>query len=66
MALLAIDSWVKKSAEVFKLFLGSVNITQKEIANLLGIKQGIVSECQKRAGFKPIMKLDKRFRKLIQ
>ena len=60
------DSWTKNSAEVFKLSLESENITQKEIANLLGITQGRVSERQKRAGFEPIMKLEKRFRKLIQ
>jgi hypothetical protein len=66
LALLKMDSWTKNSAEVFKLSLESENITQKEIANLLGITQGRVSERQKRAGFEPIMKLEKRFRKLIQ
>jgi hypothetical protein len=66
LALLTMDSWTKNSAEVFKLSLESENITQKEIANLLGITQGRVSERQKRAGFEPIMKLEKRFRKLIQ
>tara|TARA_B100000795_G_C22780380_1_gene431988 strand:+ start:778 stop:1392 length:615 start_codon:yes stop_codon:yes gene_type:complete len=66
LALLTMDSWTKNSAEVFKLSLGSGNITQKEIGNLLGITQGRVSERQKRAGFEPIMKLEKRFRKLIQ
>tara|TARA_B110000902_G_C14217415_1_gene553760 strand:- start:383 stop:997 length:615 start_codon:yes stop_codon:yes gene_type:complete len=66
LALLTMDSWTKNSAEVFKLSLESENITQKEIANLLGITQGRVSERQKRAGFEPIMKLEKRFRKLIK
>jgi len=66
LALLTMDSWTKNSAEVFKLSLESENITQKEIAKLLGITQGRVSERQKRAGFEPIMKLEKRFRKLIQ
>ncbi|KGL63556.1 SatD family protein [Polaribacter sp. Hel1_85] len=66
LALLTMDSWSKNSAEVFKLSLESENITQKEIATILGITQGRVSERQKRAGFDPIMKLEKRFRKLIQ
>ncbi|MCI2228077.1 SatD family protein [Polaribacter sp. MSW13] len=66
LALLTMDSWTKNSAEVFKLSLESKNITQNEIATLLGITQGRVSERQKRAGFEPIMKLEKRFRKLIK
>jgi hypothetical protein len=66
LALLTIDSWTKNSAEVFKLSLESENSTQKKIANILGITQGRVSERQKRSGFDPIMKLEKRFRKLIQ
>jgi hypothetical protein len=66
LALLTMDSWTKNSAEVFKMSLQSENITQKEIANILGITQGRVSERQKRAGFEQVMKLEKRFRKLIQ
>ena len=66
LALLTMDSWTKNSAEAFKLSLESENNTQKKIANILGITQGRVSERQKRAGFEPIMKLEKRFRKLIQ
>jgi predicted XRE-type DNA-binding protein len=65
LALLTIDSWTKNSAEVFKISLELQNSTQKEIANMLGITQGRVSERQKRSGFDAIMKLEKRFRKLI-
>ncbi|TXD48369.1 SatD family protein [Polaribacter sp. IC073] len=65
LALLTIDSWSVNSAEVFKLSLENKNATQKEIAQILSITQGRVSERQKRAGFEPIMKLEKRFRKLI-
>lgn len=65
LALLTIDSWTKNSAEVFKISLEQENYTQKEIAANLGITQGRVSERQKRAGFEPITKLEKRFRKLI-
>lgn len=66
LALLTIDSWTKNSAEVFKLSLESENSTQNEIASILGITQSSVSERQKRAGFEQIMKLEKRFRKLIK
>ena len=65
LALLTMDSWTQNSAEVFKLSLESENITQKEIAAILGITQGRVSERQKRSGFESVMKLEKRFRKLI-
>jgi predicted XRE-type DNA-binding protein len=66
LALLTMDSWTKNSAEIFKISLESENSTQKEIANMLGITQGRVSERQKRAGFEQVMRLEKRFRKLIQ
>ncbi|MGY0407010.1 MAG: SatD family protein [Polaribacter sp.] len=66
LALLTIDSWTQNSAEVFKISLEKEKITQKEIAEILGITQSSVSERQKRAGFEPIMKLEKRFRKLIR
>lgn len=65
LALLTMDSWTENSAEVFKLSLLSENSTQKEIGEILGITQGRVSERQKRAGFESIMKLEKRFQKLI-
>jgi predicted XRE-type DNA-binding protein len=65
LALLTIDSWTKNSAEVFKLSLASENSTQKEIAEILGITQSSVSERCKRAGFESIMRLEKRFRKII-
>ncbi|MDD7914177.1 SatD family protein [Polaribacter ponticola] len=65
LALLTIDSWTQNSAEVFKLSLENIGATQREISKILGISQSSVSERQKRAGFEPIMKLEKRFRKLI-
>ncbi|ARV14352.1 sigma factor-like helix-turn-helix DNA-binding protein [Polaribacter sp. SA4-12] len=65
LALLTIDSWTKNSAEVFKISLEKQDVTQKEIGAILGITQGRVSERQKRAGLEPIMKLEKRFRKII-
>ena len=65
LALLTIDTWSVNSAEVFKLSLEMENATQNEIAEVLGITQGRVSERQKRAGFETIMKLERRFQKLI-
>jgi|TARA_B110000967_G_C18892863_1_gene568553 hypothetical protein len=65
LALLTMDSWTINSAEVFKISLELENSTQKEIATLLGITQGRVSERQTRAGFEQVMKLEKRFQKLI-
>ncbi|AUC84039.1 transcriptional regulator [Polaribacter sp. ALD11] len=65
LALLTIDSWSVNSAEVFKISLEEQEATQKEIGAILGITQGRVSERQKRAGLDPIMKLEERFRKLI-
>ena len=59
------DSWTQNSAEVFKISLKEKDATQNEIAKILGITQGRVSERQKRAGFEQIMKLEKRFQKLI-
>jgi DNA-directed RNA polymerase specialized sigma24 family protein len=65
LALLTMDSWTVNSAEVFKLSLELENRTQKEIASILGITQGRVSERQTRAGFEQVMRLEKRFQKLI-
>jgi predicted XRE-type DNA-binding protein len=65
LALLTMDSWTQNSAEIFKISLEEKDATQKEIAKILGITQGRVSERQKRAGFEQIMKLEKRFRKII-
>lgn len=65
LALLTINSWTQNSAEIFKLSLENMDATQKEISKILGISQSSVSERQKRAGFEPIMKLEKRFRKII-
>ncbi|TXD51506.1 MULTISPECIES: SatD family protein [unclassified Polaribacter] len=65
LALLTMDSWTVNSAEVFKISLEDENATQKEIAAILRITQGRVSERQKRAGFEQVMKLEQRFQKLI-
>lgn len=65
LALLTIDSWSVNSAEVFKIVLENPEITQKEIAKILSITQGRVSERQKRAGLEPVLKLNNLFKILI-
>lgn len=65
LALLTMDSWTQNSAEIFKISMEEKTATQKEIAKILGITQGRVSERQKRAGFEQIIRLEKHFRKII-
>lgn len=65
LALMTIDNWTINSAEIFKISTKNKEAIQKDIAALLGISQGSVSERQKRAGIEPIMKLETHFRKQI-
>ena len=65
LALMTIDNWTINSAEIFKIASENKEATQKDIATLLGISQGSVSERQKRAGIEPLMKLETHFRKQI-
>ncbi|ARV05547.1 hypothetical protein BTO04_02020 [Polaribacter sp. SA4-10] len=66
LGLLVMDNWTQNSAEFVKTFLEKIDFTQKEIAAHLHISQSSASERRKRAGLDEIMKLEKRFRKLIQ
>lgn len=66
LGLLIMDNWTQNSAEFVKKSLQNTAATQKEIAADLKISQSSASERRKRAGFDEIMKLEKRFRKLIQ
>jgi len=65
LALLTMDKWTPNSAEIVKVSLDNPNTTQSELGDLLNITQGRVSDRQKRAGFKEILKLDKRYRELV-
>ena len=65
LALLTMDNWTKNSAEIVFLSLKHPDGTQKELAKMLGITQGRVSERQKRAGIDEILKMNDRYRKLI-
>jgi hypothetical protein len=66
LGLLIMDNWTQNSAEFVKKSLQNTAATQKKIAADLKISQSSASERRKRAGFDEIMKLEKRFRKLIQ
>ena len=66
LALLTMNNWTKNSAEVFQIYMENPHLTQNEIAKKLGITQGRVSERQKRAGYDAIIKLEKRYKELIQ
>lgn len=65
IALLVMDNWTQNSAEFVKISLEKKDFTQKEVAEYLNISQSSASERRKRAGFDEIMKLEKRYRKLI-
>jgi hypothetical protein len=65
LGLLTIDHWTTNSSEIVKVSLEKKEATQKEIAAFLKISQSSASERRKRAGFDEIMKLEKRFQKLI-
>jgi hypothetical protein len=65
LGLLIMDKWTQNSAEFVKTFLERESDTQKEIAKFLNISQSSASERRKRAGFNEIIKLEKRFKKII-
>ncbi|NVK51492.1 MAG: transcriptional regulator [Flavobacteriaceae bacterium] len=65
LALLVMDNWTPNSAEFVKASLNNLTATQKEVAELLNISQSSASERRKRAGLEEILKLEKRYRKLI-
>ena len=66
LALLTMNNWTKNSAEVFQLSIENPLLTQSEIGKKIGITQSNISERQKRAGYDAIIKLEKRYRELIQ
>lgn len=66
LALLTMDRWTVNSAEIIALSIQHPEKTQLELAQMIGISQGRVSERQQRAGYEEIMRLDTYFRELIQ
>lgn len=65
LGLLVMDNWTANSADFINTYLQNPNSTQKVIAKKLAISESSASERRKRAGFDEIMKLEKRYRKLI-
>lgn len=59
------DNWTVNSAEFVNMYLENPNSTQKVIAKKLAISESSASERRKRAGFDEIMKLEKRYRTLM-
>lgn len=66
LALLTMDRWTVNSAEIMALSIRHPQKTQLELAQLIGISQGRVSERQQRAGYEEIMRLNTYFKELVQ
>ncbi|TYP99184.1 SatD family protein [Tenacibaculum adriaticum] len=65
LALLIMDNWTVNSAEFVKMVLDNPKVTQKVIAKKLEISESSASERRKRSGLDEIMKLEKRYRKIM-
>jgi len=65
LALLTMDRWTVNSAEIIALSLRHPQKTQLELAKMIGISQGRVSERQQRAGYEEIRHLEAYFKELI-
>ena len=61
-----IGSWSANSAEIMFLSLTQPDVTQADLAQMLKISQGNVSERLKRAGYKEVMKVNERYELLIK
>jgi hypothetical protein len=65
LALIAIDSWSRVSAEYVSLRMESPHLTQVQLAKKLLISQSSASARQKRAFYDEVMLLEKFYRELI-
>ncbi|MCO7185882.1 SatD family protein [Tenacibaculum sp. XPcli2-G] len=65
LSLLIMDNWTTNSAAFVNMSLQNPESTQKIIAKKLAISESSASERRKRSGFDEIMKLEKRYRKLM-
>lgn len=66
LALLTVDRWTPNSAEIVALTIENPSKTQLELAHILQISQGRISERQQRAGYDELMKLEAYFKESIQ
>ncbi|HZV70195.1 MAG TPA: hypothetical protein VFG10_11655 [Saprospiraceae bacterium] len=66
LALIAMDHWKPKTAEIVKVSLEYPQKGQIELAEILGINQSSVSEGQKRSHFSEIMELESLYREKIK
>ena len=66
LALLTMDRWTPNSAETMALAIEHPEKTQLELAKILQISQGRISERQQRAGYDEIMKMEVYFRESIR
>lgn len=66
LALIAMDNWTPKSAELVQIMLQNPEINQQEIAARLKISQSSVSQRQQRVYWSEIMEIDKRYREKLQ
>ncbi len=65
LALLVMDRWLPNTAKIVKVALENPELNQKELANLLNKSTSTISEGLKRAGFEEIMRMIKRYQKLV-
>lgn len=66
LALLTMDRWTPNSAEIIALAIEHPGKTQLELAKILQISQGRISERQQRAGYDEIIKMEAYFRDTIR
>lgn len=66
LALIAIDNWKPKTAEMVKFLLENPMKGQQELAELVGVRQSAVSQGQKRAHYPEIMELESLFREKVK
>ncbi|SHI53325.1 SatD family (SatD) [Mesonia phycicola] len=65
LALMTMDYWTPNSAEIIKLSIENPQLNQKQLGELIGIKQNTVSERQKRAALSQLQDFDLIFREKI-
>ncbi len=65
LALLVMDNWLPVTAQVVKESILHQEMNQIVLAKMLGKSQSTISEALKRAGYDEIMKMEKRYRKLV-